>query len=62
MDKRICAIPKVGQVVELIGTGFINGPLIARISELSTAKRSGETPIAWISEFVRYQKWARLSN
>ncbi|OQY53960.1 MAG: hypothetical protein B6247_13430 [Candidatus Parabeggiatoa sp. nov. 2] len=26
-DKRICAIPKVGQVVELIGTDFVNGPL-----------------------------------
>ena len=52
----------MGQVVELIGADFVNGPLIARISELSTAKRSGETPIAWISEFARYQKWAMLSN
>jgi len=36
-DKRICAVPKVGQVVELRGADFVNGPLITRISELSTA-------------------------
>jgi hypothetical protein len=34
--KRICGETKVGQAVELIGTDFVNGPLIARISELST--------------------------